>query len=301
MERNKSSKSNALKWIVSIALILMCATLVLSIVTKGFSSFDKDDVSDDTPSASTLLEYGDKISFFNGIEGEKLHINKEQTALNSFDEYLSERLSDNDDEDYLCFALFSSAPVTENVTEEFFDEEDMVMLYVEVDEDGGYSISYMGTYFEPGDLFEKSTETSDFSACVKENGEICLDEVVGTGSSTNKTPLYYVDRQYVQSIEVFQNNWIDLEIVNLLFSTGANNDTPIADVEDKPVYYTVTFDSNGGDEVASQQVLAGGHPTKPVSPEKATWTFLWWECNGEKVDFDTFVVDSDVTFVAQWA
>lgn len=70
--------------------------------------------------------------------------------------------------------------------------------------------------------------------------------------------------------------------------------------------HTVTYDANGGawtdgDTTKTEIVGAGEHPTEPTDPEKKTYSFVGWNCNGEKVDFDAFVVDSDVTFVAQWA
>lgn len=66
-------------------------------------------------------------------------------------------------------------------------------------------------------------------------------------------------------------------------------------------YYTVTFDSNGGSDVASQIVLPGGHPVKPTDPTRATYSFTGWKYNGTSVNFSEFTVNSDVTFVAQWA
>ncbi len=68
-----------------------------------------------------------------------------------------------------------------------------------------------------------------------------------------------------------------------------------------PVYYTVTFDSGEGSKVESQQVISGGHPIQPTQPVRATYSFCGWKYNGEYVDFDTFEVNSDVTFVADWA
>ncbi|MBO5480370.1 MAG: InlB B-repeat-containing protein [Clostridia bacterium] len=50
--------------------------------------------------------------------------------------------------------------------------------------------------------------------------------------------------------------------------------------EKEEIYYTVTFDSDGGSEVASITILAGGKVSKPTNPQKSSslseYEFLYW-------------------------
>ena len=60
------------------------------------------------------------------------------------------------------------------------------------------------------------------------------------------------------------------------------------------VYYTVTFDAQGGSEVESQSVLAGNPVRRPANPVRADHYFVGWfdeAEGGERWDFGT---DSDL-------
>jgi uncharacterized repeat protein (TIGR02543 family) len=68
------------------------------------------------------------------------------------------------------------------------------------------------------------------------------------------------------------------------------------------VYYTVTFDSNGGSEVDSQTVEDGDKAVQPEDPEKDGCTFIGWYCGtgySEPYDFDA-QVSSNITIYAKW-
>ena len=65
-------------------------------------------------------------------------------------------------------------------------------------------------------------------------------------------------------------------------------------------WFTVTFDSNGGEVIPSQTVKKGESAVKPEDPVKAGYAFAGWY-NGNKVwNFDTDVVTGDVTLTARW-
>lgn len=74
--------------------------------------------------------------------------------------------------------------------------------------------------------------------------------------------------------------------------------------EKEEIYYTVTFDSDGGSEVASITILAGEKVSKPTNPQKSSslseYEFLYWEYNGEEWNFEKNVVTGDLTLVAKW-
>lgn len=66
--------------------------------------------------------------------------------------------------------------------------------------------------------------------------------------------------------------------------------------------YTVTFESNGGTEIASQDVRKGEKVAKPDDPAKDGYTFTGWYVDEELTtafDFET-PVTSDMTLYAGW-
>ncbi|MCF7926997.1 MAG: Ig-like domain-containing protein [Candidatus Izimaplasma sp.] len=70
---------------------------------------------------------------------------------------------------------------------------------------------------------------------------------------------------------------------------------------DEPTTYTVTFDTDGGTEIAAQEVKNGYKVTKPQDPEKDGYVFSgkWMEGKSEW-DFDVDIVTEDITLTADW-
>lgn len=65
-------------------------------------------------------------------------------------------------------------------------------------------------------------------------------------------------------------------------------------------YHTVTFNSNGGSDIASQKILDGGKANRPTpDPTKDGFTFNCWKNGGEIYNFNTNVTQ-DITLVAEW-
>lgn len=77
------------------------------------------------------------------------------------------------------------------------------------------------------------------------------------------------------------------------------------DTESDKTFYTVTFETNGGSEVASQKVEEGKKVTKPeTDPTKTDSVFSGWckDAGLETVyDFETETISSDTTLYASWA
>ncbi len=68
--------------------------------------------------------------------------------------------------------------------------------------------------------------------------------------------------------------------------------------------YTVTFNSEGGSPVASQNVLYGDFASAPADPTRAGYNFEGWfptASGGTEFDFATTAIVSDVTVHAQWS
>jgi hypothetical protein len=64
--------------------------------------------------------------------------------------------------------------------------------------------------------------------------------------------------------------------------------------------HSVTFDTDGGTQVASQSVADGGTVKIPVYPKWVGHTFLEWQLNGQPYDFSTPVTEP-ITLTAKWA
>ena len=63
--------------------------------------------------------------------------------------------------------------------------------------------------------------------------------------------------------------------------------------------YQVTFDSNGGSKIKSQEVAEGLKVTKPSNPTKAGYKFDGWYLDDKKFDFNTKIT-TDITLTAKW-
>ena len=61
----------------------------------------------------------------------------------------------------------------------------------------------------------------------------------------------------------------------------------------------VEFDSNGGSEVPSQDIVRGNQATKPTAPTKAGYSFEGWYNGDTKYDFTQAVTES-ITLTARW-
>lgn len=66
-----------------------------------------------------------------------------------------------------------------------------------------------------------------------------------------------------------------------------------------PVMYTVTFNSNGGSDVASANVAYGETVAEPTAPTKDNYNFVEWQLGGVAYDFTTPVTTA-ITLEAVW-
>lgn len=65
-------------------------------------------------------------------------------------------------------------------------------------------------------------------------------------------------------------------------------------------HYTVSFDSDGGSEVASIEVPDGGFATMPEAPTRDGYTFLGWYKDNDKWDFSHYVISENIVLKAKW-
>ena len=84
-----------------------------------------------------------------------------------------------------------------------------------------------------------------------------------------------------------------------LFSCGKQPEPQIPTGDGIEESYTVSFDSDGGTDVDSQDVEPGERAVKPDDPEKEGYEFQGWYYKNKKFDFKT-EIDSDITLKAKW-
>lgn len=98
------------------------------------------------------------------------------------------------------------------------------------------------------------------------------------------------------------------EIAGVRYEVGSNytvtGDTTIKVLWKNvaPENYTVTFDSNGGSDIANQVVANGSKANKPANPAKDNYEFVGWyidETLNTAFDFDTPITEN-VTLFAKW-
>ena len=83
----------------------------------------------------------------------------------------------------------------------------------------------------------------------------------------------------------------------------STDDEDGGDIDDDPVYYTVSFDSDGGTPVESQTVLNGRSIQAPDVPTKAGYVFDGWYINSRYTmlyNFNTKVRGGGFTLYAHW-
>lgn len=75
----------------------------------------------------------------------------------------------------------------------------------------------------------------------------------------------------------------------------------LALIDAGPQIYTVTFNSDGGSEVAAQKVVTGMPCTEPTDPTKEDYTFLGWfkGTSANAFDFST-PITANITLKAKW-
>ncbi len=85
------------------------------------------------------------------------------------------------------------------------------------------------------------------------------------------------------------------------FSSAVTEDITLkAQYTLKTAEYTVSFDTGGGTETASQRVSSSSTVVEPKSPEKDGYIFLSWTLDGKTYDF-TSPVEKDITLRAEYA
>ena len=90
-----------------------------------------------------------------------------------------------------------------------------------------------------------------------------------------------------------------------LFTTVITSDITIYAIWEKDdVFYSVTFNSNGGNTVDAQTIISGGFVERPQNPTKAGFVFVGWSSDQNEYEVFLFTLNAvidDTTLYAFWA
>ena len=106
-----------------------------------------------------------------------------------------------------------------------------------------------------------------------------------------------------------ENQLLPLIKLNLVDSTYDTNDLIMLGNEynnnnndndnDNVIKYTISFDTNGGNTIDSQEVVKDEKIIKPSNPTRKGYKFIEWQLDSKTFDFDT-VITKNITLKAIW-
>ena len=104
--------------------------------------------------------------------------------------------------------------------------------------------------------------------------------------------IFYNEKEVTSSVKILKYPWGAYVTVDLGKAIGEN-----------PATHTVTFDSNGGLEIAPKEVVSGLKIKAPSAPTKDKYIFRgWYEDStfSKEFDFNSTPITSDMTLYAKW-
>ena len=100
------------------------------------------------------------------------------------------------------------------------------------------------------------------------------------------------------------DSYIDTTTWNFYVKTDTGWGLPIGNIHNSPNTYTVTFNTDGGNEAIAPitNALEGHKITSPSDPTKDGWYFQgWYTAEGNKWAFEKDVVTASITLYAHWS
>ena len=147
-------------------------------------------------------------------------------------------------------------------------------------ESGGWS----GFGLETPVAYNDGKTNYGYDFCVKTNDGYQLDY--------SNLKVFYNDVEVTPSVRVLKYAWGAYVTVDLGKAIGEN-----------PTTHTVTFNSNGGSEIAPKEVVSGLKIKAPDTPTKDKYLFRgWYEDDTFSIpfDFNNTPITSDMTLYAKW-
>lgn len=102
----------------------------------------------------------------------------------------------------------------------------------------------------------------------------------------------YTSQMYYQGTSNLKKNAVDTSIDYSNFFVDSS----------KPITYTIKFNTNGGNNINSQNIIAGNKIIQPANPTKAGYNFSGWYSNSlltQSYNFSS-IVNSNMTLYAKW-
>ena len=182
------------------------------------------------------------------------------------------------------------------------------MKFISVDQEGATPIvnaqtPTISTQPQDATVDVGTTVTLSVSASVTDGGTVSYQWYAGSSAISGATSSSYSPSTaiagaipYYVVITNTNNN------VNGTKTAIATSNVATVVVNEAMIFYTVTFDAEGGSPIPPPQTVESGSlVTEPATPEKTDFIFAGWY-NGEvKWNFATDVVSSDLTLIAKWS
>lgn len=161
------------------------------------------------------------------------------------------------------------------------------------------------------------TTEFDFSTAITDNitlyarwKEVCAVTFNSNGGSDVAEQTISIGSLAVYPLTPTKENYTfaywcsDSELQNVFdFSTKILDDTTLYACWVQ-ISNTVTFDSQGGSDVESQRVAIGGYATKPGTPTRDGYDFIYWATDKDGTNefkFSTTAVNANITLYAKWS
>lgn len=288
---------------LTIVIILIVASLVVTtfFITSQFYNKNTDNIEGKVETYKTKeinlfenIPY--MLSYFKRLENVRLSdiqvdypenafiedtTNCTQEEIDKINNIKSGELkSENIDEDFKCitYKAFNAGEYNINIT---VGKDKYVTTLKVVDSEAPVLVA------KDFDIYEDETySVNDFvSSCTDNSQKDCKIDYLNTSLldySKYKDPgTYSIKIAAYDSV----NNKSEPQTVTLTIK--------------KIIYHTVSFNSNGGSSISSQQVREGQNISYPASPTKSNYIFEGWFYNNKEFDMTT-PINSDITLTAKW-
>ena len=168
-ELQKHKSRDMVKWIIVFVSIIMLATMLTAIITKGFTTADPYGWFEvlKKKEASGTLQVGQAISFSESVEGLSLYLNTSDEALSKLDAFVNEKIAEQTESfDQMIYILagLSNPQLTEPIN---FDDDscfdNTILFCVVIEADGYYYLGAISSAFEvkEGIILYESEESKE--------------------------------------------------------------------------------------------------------------------------------------------
>lgn len=145
-----------------------------------------------------------------------------------------------------------------------------------------------------------------YSENVYEDGEVANITHDGRGQNGVRSTVWLQSKEYVNQLNATVQRWNSEndELKQLNYWQWREGAYPVVSpTADYDPGYAVTFNSNGGSEVAGMMAVAGSTIQPPVRPKKENYLFGGWYKDEELTQlfkFGSELVEGDLTLYARW-